>query len=71
MAAVRAIARSIEFIKNPTQLVIKTALTDKRFIDSPIDTPLISYEYVVKRLFKDNSMLMNKWLRYREVMKTK
>jgi hypothetical protein len=65
MEVVRAMSRAIEFIDNPTEEAIKTAFTDEKFIkDSPT-----SYEVQVKRVFKGNTLLMKKWLRYGEAMR--
>jgi hypothetical protein len=48
-------------IKNPTSEAVSSVLTNERFINS-IDV----YNKFVKQFFKNNTVLMNKWLRYAE-----
>ncbi|MCK9369772.1 hypothetical protein M0R04_07700 [Candidatus Dojkabacteria bacterium] len=54
----------LDAIKNPDPAIIRMALTDIRFIQSPS-----SYIRTVNWLFKDNDLLMKKWLRYGETMR--
>jgi hypothetical protein len=51
-------------INRPSPQVIKTALTNQRFIKDSN-----AYEQQVKKLFANNALLMNKWLRYGETMR--
>jgi hypothetical protein len=65
MAAANQNGHVIQYIKNPNQLVIKTALMNQQFINNqPV------YEAYVKNLFENNAMLMKKWLRYGEAMRS-
>jgi hypothetical protein len=57
--------RAIIYISNPTPYVVKTALLDQRFIDRQQN-----YERYIKNQFKDNALLMKKWLRYGETMRS-
>jgi hypothetical protein len=50
------------FKEQPSKELINTALTDSNFIKKIPKR----YEMLVQRLFKDNTVLMNKWLRYAE-----
>jgi hypothetical protein len=65
LAAVTKFVDAIEYIENPTQLVIKTILTNPIVI---YDNQKY-YERLVKEIFKDNTLLMKKWLRYGETMR--
>jgi hypothetical protein len=55
----------IYYIQNPFPSVIKAALTNQRLIDNSR-----MYDLAVNKLFKDNAILMKKWLRYGEAMRT-
>lgn len=58
----RLIARNtmaITSINNPDKLIVSKSLTDPEFIQFKV-----TYDDFVKEYFKDNSVLMNKWLRY-------
>lgn len=57
--------KCIEYLHNPTNEVVKVALTSEPFIKYWHS----AYENFVKRHFKDNTVLMNKWLRYRDNMR--
>jgi hypothetical protein len=65
LAAIGNNKLALRWVINPTQLAIRTTLTDQRLIDD-----YMFYEDVVKKLFKDNSLLMNKWLRYGKAMRS-
>jgi hypothetical protein len=64
LAAVRQNPWSIRKIKSPSQSTIKSVLTNPNVFSVPNE-----YETLVKRFFKDNTMLMKKWLRYAEAMR--
>jgi hypothetical protein len=64
-AAIASNVMAILYIKHPSPIDVKKALTDLFFISYSID----NYEKVVKRLFKDNQILMKKWIRYGETMR--
>jgi hypothetical protein len=64
LAAVSRVGSAIKYIKNPSQLVLTTALKQKRFMRSE---PY--YEDFVREYFKDNQLLIKKWLRYRDTMR--
>jgi hypothetical protein len=64
LAAINQTAFSIEYILNPLPNVIKAALTSPGIIRA--DT---FYNAEVERIFKDNIMLMKKWIRYGETMR--
>ncbi|MCK9369671.1 hypothetical protein M0R04_07165 [Candidatus Dojkabacteria bacterium] len=64
MAAVKCISGSIQYIEHPKDSVIKTALTDPGFIFQSDN-----YNKEVMRIFKDNTLLMKKWIRYGKVMR--
>lgn len=51
---------NISYIKDPNPEVLKHALASNEFITGWPET----YDDTVKRVFKDNALLMNKWLRY-------
>jgi hypothetical protein len=51
-------------IQNPDPSIIKLALTNQRLIDNSY-----TYDFAVNKLFKDNAILMKKWLRYGEAMR--
>jgi hypothetical protein len=52
---------NIRYVPHPTKEQITTALTDPEFIE---ETDL--YTDFVKKIFKDNTVLLNKWMRYGE-----
>jgi hypothetical protein len=56
--------RVVQFLENPTASAIKAALTQQGLIDDSMD-----YTRIVKKLFANNTILMNKWLRYGEAMR--
>lgn len=56
----------ITYFKDPVKEVVKTALTKDNFIKY---WPA-AYKQFVTEYFKDNSILMNKWLRYADNMNT-
>lgn len=60
LAAINQASNSIESIKNPTVTVLNTALTNTRWINMMPN----QYDNFVKEYFKNNALLMNKWLRY-------
>jgi hypothetical protein len=64
LAAVNQSLWALSFIKSPSQVVIKAALTNPLFIDDQT-----YYENAVGVLFADNALLMKKWLRYGEAMR--
>jgi hypothetical protein len=66
LAAVGGDGYVIKFINAPSLAVAKLVLTNKSFILFPS----YYYEDQVKRIFKDNDLLMKKWLRYGEVMRS-
>lgn len=51
-------------ITNPTPEAASVVLTNEDFINNSRH-----YEYFVRKYFKDNTVLMNKWLRYAENIK--
>lgn len=59
LAAVKLHGANIEYITNPTTEQLTTALTEKQFVKWDF-----VYDKFVKIYFKDNTLLMNKWLRY-------
>jgi hypothetical protein len=61
LAAIKGHGGWIEHIQDPTPEMIKAALTEHNFV-----TNEIKYDPYIKKLFKDNSIMMNKWLRYAE-----
>ncbi len=65
LAAVKQDGRAIRYIDNPSMEVIKIALTNQTLIDD-----VYTYNNQVKRLFANNALLMNKWLRYGENMRS-
>lgn len=65
LAAVKENAMSLALITNPTPEMVKIGLTDEEFIN---DYPE-EYERTVRNIFKNNTILMNKWLRYAENMR--
>ena len=60
LAAVKHMGMNLALIPNPTPEMIKIGLTDEEFI---MDYP-DEYERTVKNIFKNNTIMMNKWLRY-------
>jgi hypothetical protein len=64
IAAVKQNGCAIKYIPNPVPLVVMTALKSKRLIQLKP-----RYESFVKETFKDNTILMKKWLRYGETMR--
>ncbi len=56
----------VTYIHNPSPLAIRTSLTNQQFINAQS-----AYEEAVKVIFKDNNILMKKWLRYGENMRTR
>jgi hypothetical protein len=65
LAAVAQHGSAIMHIKDPSPVVIKTALTNPELIRYSI-----TFDEAVKKLFANNSLLMKKWLRYGEAMRT-
>jgi hypothetical protein len=63
-AAVNQDMYAFVYVNNPSDEMIKLALTSRYFIDSPS-----LYEYITKKLFANNTILMKKWLRYGETMR--
>jgi hypothetical protein len=68
LAAVNQTGYAIEFIKVEliTQLVAKTALIDVKYIKHHRE----SYNEMVHKLFANNTVLLKKWLRYGEAMRS-
>jgi hypothetical protein len=65
LAAVNSSPAAITSIKGiPSTTAIKLALTNANFISWEIE-----YNDTVKELFKDNNLLMQKWLRYGETVR--
>jgi hypothetical protein len=64
LASVSRIGGAIMFISDPSPEVLITALKNHQFIDNQDD-----YESFVRKYFKDNQLLMKKWLRYGETMR--
>jgi hypothetical protein len=62
VAACKSEGVNILHINNPTPDMVKAALTEPMFIDQEPEL----YEQFVKKHFKSNSIMMNKWLRYAE-----
>jgi hypothetical protein len=62
LAAVKHMGMNLTLIPNPTPEMIKIGLTDEEFI---MDYP-DEYDRTVKHIFKNNTIMMNKWLRYAE-----
>lgn len=62
LAAVKHMGMNLVLIPNPTPEMIKIGLTDEEFI---MDYP-DEYVRTVKHIFKNNTIMMNKWLRYAE-----
>lgn len=56
----------ITVLKNPIKRVVEVALVEPNFIKNWPDT----YAEFVKYYFKDNTLLINKWLRYAETART-
>jgi hypothetical protein len=52
------------YIENPPPHLIKIALTQTNLINWPA-----RYEEMVNKLFRNNTLLMKKWLRYGETMR--
>jgi hypothetical protein len=65
LIAINDNASIIRHINSPSQTAIRMALTNQQLID---DTEV--YNHCVELLFANNSLLMNKWLRPGEVMRT-
>ncbi len=63
MAAVSRAGSAIAYIPNPSNNVLMTAFKNPSFVKSKF------YDKMVKQYFKDNTMLMKKWLRYGETMR--
>lgn len=61
LAAVSQKGELVRVIKNPTQKVLNIALADEKFIRQPT-----VYENYLKKQFKDNTIMQNKWMRYAE-----
>lgn len=66
LTAIRNHGQYIKYIKNPTRNVITKALTDPNFVQN-----VQTYDPYVRKLFKDNTLMMNKWLRYAENVRGK
>jgi hypothetical protein len=67
MAAVKTYGGAIVWIPNPSNELLKVALVDPTFINlrQATQNGIVSpYDSFVKEHFKNNSILMNKWLRY-------
>jgi hypothetical protein len=64
LTAVSYSGYAIMYIENPPPNLIKIALTQTNLINSPP-----KYEEVVNKLFRNNTLLMKKWLRYGEAMR--
>jgi hypothetical protein len=64
MLAVSKDGFTIKGIKDPSLEVIRAALQNPKTIRKQPQ-----YDKLVKHIFKDNTMLMNKWLRYGETMR--
>jgi hypothetical protein len=65
LVAVERRGHRIKYITNPTPAAIKIALTDFDFIaDDEV------YDSEVRRLFANNAIMMKKWLRYGETMRS-
>lgn len=64
LAAVEIYPSSIKLIKNPTKEAVMAALTTDSFVKSLSWGD--SYTQFVNEYFKNNSILRNKWLRYRD-----
>jgi hypothetical protein len=60
LLAIDLTSAPIMYIKNPTQTVTNQVLRDDDFI---ISSPN-AYKNFVKRIFKGNNILINKWIRY-------
>lgn len=60
-----AINTIYKFVKNLPKSVVTTALTEPNYIHMGTDF----YGEFVKDYFKNNTILMNKWLRYRDNMR--
>lgn len=60
LTSVQRNGRSIIYIQNPTKEALNYALTNPIFIKFWSET----YDKFITELFKDNSLLINKWLRY-------
>jgi hypothetical protein len=67
LAAVKNYGRSIleiqEMVPHPSKEVIGTAFSEPKFMATT------GYPDVVRKFFKDNTILVNKWLRYRDNMR--
>lgn len=64
LAAVEHYPAIIRQIKNPTKEAVMTALTTESFVKSTLWGD--EYTQFIEEYFKDNSILRNKWLRYRD-----
>jgi hypothetical protein len=64
LIAVRKAGHLIIHIENPSPSVIRAALQEPHFVQWTD-----SYNRAVKNLFKDNAILMKKWIRYGENMR--
>jgi hypothetical protein len=64
LASVSKVGSAIRYIENPSNKVILIALKQPNFIRRRDD-----YAMIVKDLFKDNTILINKWLRYAEMVR--
>jgi hypothetical protein len=62
LAAVNASPLSISFIGNPTNTVLDIIISDEYMM---IEWPNL-YEGRVKKRYRDNTVMVNKWLRYAE-----
>jgi hypothetical protein len=65
LAAVSKVGSTIRYCKNPSNLVLTTALKNQGFVNNEE-----KYESFIKKYFKDNAILMKKWLRYGETMRS-
>ncbi len=64
IAAVSQDGAAIISIDNPSNPVIKTALTNQSFVEKEV-----WYNSTIEKLFANNTLLMKKWLRYGENMR--
>jgi hypothetical protein len=60
LAAVKHMGMNLTLIPNPTPEMIKIGLSDEEFIKDYPD----EYVRTVKHVFKNNTVMANKWLRY-------
>jgi hypothetical protein len=68
LAAVEHYPAIIKQIENPTKEAVMSALTNDSFVKSKLWGD--EYTQFVDEYFKNNSILRNKWLRYRDNMRS-